>query len=142
VAGPALDRTVNDLTIWGPTEAQVFNGRWLRRAKSSLLTPFYSPCISGECAPGASSLGRWLHAIRRIIPYALVSLPLCRIKADLYYYRRPLPGLLARSPPGRGERSRTQIPRRGQGSRSSCRTCTALILLPRVLISVLKHLRT
>ena len=49
------------------------------------LTPFYSPCISGECAPGSNSLGQWFP----IIPYALVSLPfVLGFRLTCYYYRR------------------------------------------------------
>ncbi len=67
----------------------VFIGHWCWVPKYHYLTPFYSPCISGECAPGSSSLGRWLPALPPIIPYALVSLPfVLGFRLTCYYYRR------------------------------------------------------
>src|SRR6266576_3387893 len=64
------------LTIWVTyATVHVFTGHWYFVAKYNYLTPFFSPCISGECVPGSSSLGHWFPAIPPIIPYALVSLP-------------------------------------------------------------------
>ena len=53
------------------------------------LTPFYSPCINGECVPGSSSLGHWFPAVPPIIPYAVISLPfVLGFRLSCYYYRR------------------------------------------------------
>ena len=53
------------------------------------LTPFYSPCVSGECVPGSSTLGTWIPAVPPIIPYAFVSLPfVLGFRLSCYYYRR------------------------------------------------------
>jgi hypothetical protein len=78
------------LTIWVAYAAtHVFIGNWYWVPKYHYLTPFYSPCISGECAAGSSSLGRWLPALPPIIPYALVSLPfVLGFRLTCYYYRR------------------------------------------------------
>ena len=54
------------------------------------LTPFYSPCVSGECAPGVGHA--WAPGSRQvppIIPFALVSLPfLLGFRLTCYYYRK------------------------------------------------------
>jgi hypothetical protein len=78
------------LTIWVTyATVHVFIGRWYWVPKDHYLTPFYSPCISGECVAGSSSLGRWLPALPPIIPYALVSLPfVLGFRLTCYYYRR------------------------------------------------------
>lgn len=54
---------------------RVFTGHWYFVAQYHYLTPFYSPCVSGECVPGSSTFGQWIPAIPPIIPYAFVSLP-------------------------------------------------------------------
>ena len=78
------------LTIWVTyATVHVFIGRWYWVPQYHYLTPFYSPCISGECAPGSSSLGQWFPAVPPIIPYALVSLPfVLGFRLTCYYYRR------------------------------------------------------
>jgi hypothetical protein len=78
------------LTIWvSYATVRVFMGHWYWVPKYHYLTPFYSPCISGECVPGSSSLGQWLPALPPIIPYALVSLPfVLGFRLSCYYYRR------------------------------------------------------
>ncbi len=78
------------LTIWVTyATVHVFIGHWYWVPKYHYLTPFYSPCISGECVPGSSSLGRWLPAVPPVIPYALVSLPfVLGFRLTCYYYRR------------------------------------------------------
>jgi hypothetical protein len=78
------------LTIWVTyATVHVFIGRWYWVPQYHYLTPFYSPCISGECVPGSSSLGQWFPALPPIIPYALVSLPfVLGFRLTCYYYRR------------------------------------------------------
>jgi hypothetical protein len=78
------------LTIWvAYATTHVFIGKWYWVPRYHYLTPFYSPCISGECAPGSSSLGQWFPAVPPIIPYALVSLPfVLGFRLTCYYYRR------------------------------------------------------
>ncbi len=78
------------LTIWVTyATVHVFMGHWYYVPRYHYLTPFYSPCINGECVPGSSSLGRWLPALPPIIPYALVSLPfILGFRLSCYYYRR------------------------------------------------------
>ncbi len=77
------------LTLWvGYATVRVFTGHWYFIEKYHYLTPFYSPCVSGECVPGSSSLGHWIPAIPPIIPYAFVSLPLVLgFRLSCYYYR-------------------------------------------------------
>jgi len=49
--------TATLLTIWvAYATVHVFTGHWYYVAKDHYLTPFFSPCISGECVAGASSL--------------------------------------------------------------------------------------
>ncbi len=78
------------LTVWVLyATVHVFIGKWYWVPKDHYLTPFYSPCVSGECVPGSSTLGRWLPALPPIIPYAFVSLVfVLGFRLTCYYYRR------------------------------------------------------
>ena len=78
------------LTIWVTyATVHVFLGHWYWVPQYHYLTPFYSPCVSGECAPGSSSLGQWFGNVPPIIPYAFVSLPfVLGFRLSCYYYRR------------------------------------------------------
>ncbi|HXZ63665.1 MAG TPA: hypothetical protein VEH05_02970 [Streptosporangiaceae bacterium] len=78
------------LTIWlAYATVHVFIGHWYYVAKYHYLTPFYSPCVSGECVPGSSSLGHWIGSLPPIIPYAFVSLVFVfGFRLSCYYYRR------------------------------------------------------
>jgi len=78
------------LTIWvAYATVHVFIGNWYWVPKYHYLTPFYSPCVSGECVPGSSTLGRWIPAVPPIIPYAFVSLVfVLGFRLTCYYYRR------------------------------------------------------
>jgi hypothetical protein len=77
------------LTIWVLyATVRVFTGHWYWVPQYHYLTPFYSPCVSGECVPGSSALGQWIPAIPPIIPYAFVSLPfVLGFRLSCYYYR-------------------------------------------------------
>jgi hypothetical protein len=85
---PAITATL--LAIWVTyATVHVFIGHWYYVPAYHYLTPFYSPCISGECVPGSASLGTWFGSLPPIIPYALVSLPfVLGFRATCYYYRR------------------------------------------------------
>ena len=51
------------LTIWLVyATVRVFMGHWYYVPQYHYLTPFYSPCVSGECVPGSSTLGTWIPA--------------------------------------------------------------------------------
>jgi hypothetical protein len=78
------------LSIWVIyATVHVFIGNWYWVPKYHYLTPFYSPCVSGECVPGSSTLGRWIPAVPPIIPYAFVSLVfVLGFRLTCYYYRR------------------------------------------------------
>jgi hypothetical protein len=82
--------TATLLTIWvAYATVRVFMGHWYWVPQYHYLTPFYSPCVSGECVPGSSSLGTWIPAVPPIIPYAFVSLPfVLGFRLTCYYYRR------------------------------------------------------
>jgi len=88
------------LTIWvAYATVHVFTGHWLLRGKNNYLTPFFSPCISGECVPGASSLGHWFPLSRRSSPMRLISLPfVLGFRLSCYYYRRAYYRAFWRSP--------------------------------------------
>ena len=46
------------LAIWVTyATVHVFIGSWYWVPRYHYLTPFYSPCVSGECVPGARALG-------------------------------------------------------------------------------------
>jgi hypothetical protein len=85
---PALVATL--LTIWvAYATVHVLIGKWYWVPQYHYLTPFYSPCISGECVPGSASLGTWFGSLPPIIPYAIVSLPfVLGFRLSCYYYRR------------------------------------------------------
>jgi hypothetical protein len=89
------------LTIWvAYATTHVLIGNWYWVPRYHYLTPFFSPCISGECAPGSSSLGQWFPAVPPIIPYALVSLPfVLGFRLSCYYYRRAYYRAFWESPP-------------------------------------------
>src|SRR6266498_107255 len=95
---PAVTATL--LTVWvAYATVHVFIGKGYYVAKYHYLTPFFSPCISGECVGGSSSLGHWFPAVPPIIPYALVSLPLVLgFRLSCYYYRRAYYRAFWRSP--------------------------------------------
>jgi hypothetical protein len=92
--------TATLLTIWVVyATVHVLMGKWYYVPRYHYLTPFYSPCISGECAPGSSTLGQWFPALPPIIPYALVSLPfVLGFRLSCYYYRRAYYRAFWRSP--------------------------------------------
>src|SRR6266568_1304724 len=92
------------LTIWvAYATVHVFTGKWYYVPQYHYLTPFYSPCINGECVPGSSSLGHWLPAVPPVIPYALVSLPfVLGFRLSCYYYRRAYYRAFWQSPPACG----------------------------------------
>jgi hypothetical protein len=53
------------------------------------LTPFYSPCISASCVPGASHLGVWLGHFPAWLPLGMLVLPfLLAFRVTCYYYRK------------------------------------------------------
>jgi hypothetical protein len=53
------------------------------------LTPFYSPCVTASCEPGARHFGTWFGEFPPLVPYALVVLPfLLGFRLTCYYYRR------------------------------------------------------
>ena len=77
------------LTIWvAYATVRVFTGHWYFVPQYHYLTPFYSPCINGECVPGSSTLGHWIPAVPPVIPYAFISLPfILGFRLSCYYYR-------------------------------------------------------
>src|ERR1700744_2919322 len=77
------------LTIWVVSATvRVFTGHWYFVAKDHYLTPFYPPCVSGECVPGSRALGAWIPAVPPIIPYAFVALVfVLGFRLTCYYYR-------------------------------------------------------
>ena len=83
-------RTAILLTLWvAYATVRVLMGHDYWVAAYHYLTPFYSPCISGECVPGSATLGTWLPKLPPIIPYAAVSLPfVLGFRLSCYYYRR------------------------------------------------------
>jgi hypothetical protein len=93
--------TATLLTLWVIyATVRVFMGSWYWVPKYHYLSPFYSPCVSGECAPGSSSLGQWIPAVPPIIPYAFVSLVfVLGFRLSCYYYRRAYYRAFWQSPP-------------------------------------------
>ena len=53
------------------------------------LTPFYSPCVSTSCVPGASHFGHWFGDFPSWIPLGILVLPfLLGFRLTCYYYRK------------------------------------------------------
>src|SRR5688572_20230034 len=81
--------TVALLTLWllyGLVRAAMQKWYWVE--DYHYLTPFYSPCVSTACDPGAAHFGRFLPAWP-LVPFAAVSLPfLLLFRLTCYYYRK------------------------------------------------------
>jgi hypothetical protein len=88
------------LSIWLIyATVRVFMGHWYFVPQYHYLTPFYSPCVSGECVPGSSTLGTWIPAVPPIIPYAFVALVfVLGFRLTCYYYRKAYYRAFWRSP--------------------------------------------
>ncbi len=114
---PAIVSTL--LTIWVLyATVRVFMGHYYWVARYHYLTPFYSPCVSGECVPGSSALGHWIPAVPPIIPYAFVALVfLLGFRLTCYYYRRPTTGPSGEPRPRARCASRTRSTPARPGSR-------------------------
>ncbi|QIS16797.1 hypothetical protein F5544_44970 [Nocardia arthritidis] len=53
------------------------------------LTPFYSPCVSTDCATGSTHFGAWFGHIPAILPLGFMVLPfLLGFRLTCYYYRK------------------------------------------------------
>jgi hypothetical protein len=53
------------------------------------LSPFYSPCLTSSCEPGAQHFGTWFGEFPPLVPYALLVLPfLLGFRLTCYYYRK------------------------------------------------------
>ena len=64
------------------------------------LTPFYSPCVSASCEPGASHLGVWFGHFPPWIPWCVLVLPfLLGFRLTCYYYRKAYYRSVWQSPP-------------------------------------------
>ncbi|WP_326548440.1 hypothetical protein QGN32_10135 [Mycolicibacterium sp. ND9-15] len=64
------------------------------------LTPFYSPCVSASCVPGASHLGVWFGHFPPWIPLGMLVLPfLLAFRITCYYYRKAYYRSVWQSPP-------------------------------------------
>jgi hypothetical protein len=75
------------------------NNYWVE--KYHYLTPFYSPCVSASCAPGASHLGVWFGHFPWWIPLGSLVLPfLLGFRITCYYYRKAYYRSVWQSPTG------------------------------------------
>lgn len=64
------------------------------------LSPFYSPCVTASCEPGARDFGTWFGHFPPVIPFAIVTLPfLLGFRLTCYYYRRAYYRAFWASPP-------------------------------------------
>nr|WP_234971383.1 hypothetical protein [Jatrophihabitans endophyticus] len=64
------------------------------------LSPFYSPCVTASCEPGARDFGTWFGHFPPIVPFAIVTLPfLLGFRLTCYYYRRSYYRAFWASPP-------------------------------------------
>src|SRR3984893_867712 len=73
--------------VYATTRAFWGSSYWVD--KYHYLTPFYSPCVSASCAPGASHLGVWFGHFPWWIPLGMLVLPfLLGFRITCYYYRK------------------------------------------------------
>ncbi|HXZ47003.1 MAG TPA: hypothetical protein VEH02_09790, partial [Pseudolabrys sp.] len=80
--------------------ARAFWGSAYWVADYHYLTPFYSPCISASCEPGASHLGVWLGHFPAWIPLGMLVLPfLLAFRITCYYHRRAYYRSVWQAPP-------------------------------------------
>jgi hypothetical protein len=64
------------------------------------LSPFYSPCVTSSCVPGARDFGTWFGDFPALIPFAIVTLPfLLGFRLTCYYYRKTYYRAFWQSPP-------------------------------------------
>ena len=109
--------TAAALTIWVAYACvHVFLGRWYWVPRYHYLTPFYSPCVSGACAPGGLQPGHLVpegavdHSVRDRGAAVHPGLP-----AELLLLPQGLlPGVLPRPGGLRGPRAARQLQRRDQ----------------------------
>ena len=124
------------LAIWVIyATVHVFIGNWYWVPQYHYLTPFYSPCVSGECVPGSSTLGQWIPAVPPIIPYAFVSLAfVLGFRLTCYYYRRAYYRSFWRAPAACAVREpHAKLHRRDQVPADHAEPAPLLLLLAAVL---------
>ncbi|MFR9732009.1 hypothetical protein ACL03H_22520 [Saccharopolyspora sp. MS10] len=64
------------------------------------LAPFYSPCLSAACVPGASHWGQWFPALGPFVPPPVFVLPFVfGFRLTCYYYRKAYYRSFWASPP-------------------------------------------
>ena len=81
------DLGLSAFIIYATIRAFLGNNYWVD--KYHYLTPFYSPCVSSSCAPGASHLGVWFGHFPWWIPLGSLVLPfLLGFRITCYYYRK------------------------------------------------------
>jgi hypothetical protein len=85
--------------VYATTRAFWGNNYWV--PEYHYLTPFYSPCVSASCAPGASHLGVWFGHFPWWIPLGMLVLPfLLGFRITCYYYRKAYYRSVWQSPTG------------------------------------------
>ena len=85
--------------LYGFIRAMWGSAYWV--ADYHYLTPFYSPCVSASCEPGASHLGVWFGQFPWWIPLGSLVLPfLLGFRITCYYYRKAYYRSVWQSPPG------------------------------------------
>jgi hypothetical protein len=68
--------------------------------KYHYLSPFFSPCVTASCHPGARDFGTWFGHVPPFIPFAFLFLPfLLGFRLTCYYYRRAYYRSFWQSPP-------------------------------------------
>jgi hypothetical protein len=78
---------------------RVYMHKWYYVEDYHYLTPFYSPCLTERCVPGAAHFGRFLPGWW-IIPEAALTLPfLLLFRLTCYYYRKAYYRAFWLSPP-------------------------------------------
>jgi hypothetical protein len=97
---PPLMTNLGLLTFIVYATVRSFMGKWYWVGEYGYLTPFYSPCLSDSCLPGASHFGTPLPELPGWIPLGFIALPfLLGFRLTCYYYRKAYYRSVWQSPP-------------------------------------------
>ncbi|GGM61918.1 hypothetical protein GCM10012275_35990 [Longimycelium tulufanense] len=67
---------------------RVFMNKWYWVGEYQYLAPFFSPCVTGGCVPGASHFGQWLPDLGILAPPVVVLPFVLGFRLTCYYYRK------------------------------------------------------
>lgn len=79
---------------------RAFANQWYWVPEYHYLAPFFSPCLSAACVPGASHFGQWFPDFGQFVPPPTFVLPfVLGFRLTCYYYRKAYYRSFWASPP-------------------------------------------